>query len=91
MTDPKMFQMLPFGYISNVMCGALLRVTEITLLERMRNSQKFGSLLTPTSWMVILHLKKEQKQQLTNEIKQFPDVLFCTYISNMEKKFFLSK
>lgn len=72
-----MFQMLPSGYnsgyISNIMCQPLLRA-KIILLERMSNSQKFGSLLTLTSWMVILHLKKEQKQQLTNEIKQFSDV-----------------
>lgn len=88
-----MFQKLPFGcnfgYISKVLCQALLRA-QITLLGRMSNCQKFGSLLTLTSWMVIPHKKKGQKQ-LTHEIKQFSDVLFCTYISKNGKEILLIK
>lgn len=62
--------------------------SELTLLEKMSNSQKFDLLLTLTSWMMMLY-KREQKQQLATQIKQFFDVLFCTYISNMEKISFL--
>lgn len=80
-TDPKMFQMLHFmynfGYISNFKCKPLL-TAKIILLERISNSQKFGPLLTLTFWMVILHVK-EQKQQLTNQIKQFSDVLYLHF------------
>ena len=60
---------------------------KITLLGRMSNAPKFGTLLTKACWLMLLHIK-EQKQ-LTTQVKPLSDILFCIHISNMRKIIFI--
>lgn len=71
------------GYVLNLYKSVLR--AKIKLLERMSNSKKkkIGTGLTRASWMAKLHIKGQK--QLPIQVKQFFDIKFYTYISNVAK------